>query len=46
MFWDTFAVENNELDNKLNNPQCNLKSIVEDTHCFQEIRNSNEKLLN
>ncbi|KAI1727286.1 SIT4 phosphatase-associated protein [Ditylenchus destructor] len=35
-----------ELEKKLNDPDVNLSTILEDMHCFQEIRNSNEALLN
>lgn len=45
MFWETFG-NDNELEVKLACPNVNLKEIVEDSHCFQEIRNSNLTLMN
>ncbi|KAI1727996.1 SIT4 phosphatase-associated protein domain-containing protein [Ditylenchus destructor] len=49
-FWNTigleYLVEERQLEKKLNDPDVNLSTILEDMHCFQEIRNSNETLLN
>jgi hypothetical protein len=39
------AIEEREIDRKLKEENPDLKSILEDVHCLQEIRNSNEPLM-
>lgn len=48
MFWSTMAVqEERELDKKLKSAEdIDLRSILGDIHCLQEIRNQHEALLN
>lgn len=53
MFWNTlgleYLVEESQLEKKLKSteiaPEKKLRVILEDTHCFQEIRNGNENLM-
>uniref|UniRef100_A0A915CLN7 HTH psq-type domain-containing protein n=1 Tax=Ditylenchus dipsaci TaxID=166011 RepID=A0A915CLN7_9BILA len=50
MFWNTlgleYLVEERQLEKKLRSPDVKLATVLEDMHCFQEIRNSNENVLN
>ncbi|KAI3415876.1 Serine/threonine-protein phosphatase 6 regulatory subunit 3 [Globodera pallida] len=46
MFWSTMAAEERELDKKLKSESSDLKTILDDVHCLQEIRNSHEPLMN
>jgi hypothetical protein len=46
MFWTSMPVEEREIDKKLKAENPDLRSIIEDMHCLQEIRNSNELLMN
>ena len=39
-------MEEREIDKKLKAENPDLRSILEDMHCLQEIRNSNEPLMN
>lgn len=39
-------MEEREIDKKLKSDNPDLRSILEDMHCLQEIRNSNEPLMN
>lgn len=45
MFWSTMAMEEREIDIKLNSEDPTLESILSDVHCLQEIRNSNSQLM-
>nr|CAD2169029.1 unnamed protein product [Meloidogyne enterolobii] len=45
MFWSTMAIEEREIDVKLNSENPKLESILNDVHCLQEIRNSNGQLM-
>ncbi|KAL3088343.1 hypothetical protein niasHT_023903 [Heterodera trifolii] len=45
MFWSTIASEERELDKKLKAEDSDLKTILDDVHCLQEIRNSHEPLM-
>lgn len=39
------AIEEREIDVKLNSENRKLESILNDVHCLQEIRNSNGQLM-